>query len=99
MEKLKNYFSSLRNTLNNNKIEFESEIVLQGILVDFHLTHSRTAIIITEKEHDHGESYHAEMVEIDHLRSCGFQVIQLPLPDYPTPDKMSEELLRQMRLQ
>jgi hypothetical protein len=99
LDKLKKYFSTIHNALNNNKVEFENEIVLQGILVDFHIVKSRTAIIITEKEHDHGESYHAEMVEIDHLKACGFQVIQLPLPDYPSPEDMAEDLFRQIRLQ
>lgn len=98
MDKIEIYFSGIRNLLNHNKIEFQEQLVLQGILVDFYLPGARTAIIITEKEHDHGESYFAEMEEIKHLSSCGFKVIQLPLPNFTQPLHMVEALFRQMRL-
>lgn len=98
MDKIEKYFSALHNLLKDNNIEFQHQLVLQGISVDFYLHHERIAIIITEKEHDHGESYYAEMEEIKHLSSCGFSVIQLPLPNFEAPQDMATELFRQMRL-
>lgn len=99
MEKIEDYFSSIHNELINNNIEHHTIVVLHGISTDFHLLKTRTAIIITEKEHDHGESYFAEMEEIQHLESCGFKVIQLPLPNFPTSLEMTEDLFRQLRLE
>jgi very-short-patch-repair endonuclease len=98
LHKIENYLTSIHNGLISNKIEFKTDVVLHGIFIDFHLPLSRTAIIITEKEHDHGESYFAEMEEIQHLKSCGFTVVQLPLPNYNTPLEMEENLFRQLRL-
>ena len=68
--------------MQDNDLCFESQNVLQGIFVDFFIENLRLAIIITEKEHDHGEAYYAEQQEIKSLLEKGFDVIQIPLPDF-----------------
>lgn len=82
LEKFEKYFSVIFKTLISKNLEFETQVVLQGIAVDFFVPEQRLAIIITEKEHDHGEAYYAEMMEMEHLRSCGFKILQLPLTEF-----------------
>ena len=82
MEKFEKYFNAIFKALISKNLEFETQVILQGIAVDFFIPEQRLALIITEKEHDHGEAYYAEMMEIEHLKSCGFKILQLPLPDF-----------------
>lgn len=91
--------NSVYKLLINNKINFTENFICQGILCDFFIPSKRLAIIITEKEHDHGEAYFAEMKEIEHLISTGFFVSQISQWELLNDEnKVKSILMRQLGL-
>ena len=74
--------SELLKCLESFELSFKQDEVVQGIWVDFFLDQNKFIVQITEKEHDHGEAYFAEQQEIKVLEEAGFEVFQVPVPEY-----------------
>ena len=74
--------SELLKCLESLKLSFKQDEVVQGVWTDYFLSQDKFIIQITEKEHDHGEAYFAEQQEIKVLEEAGFEVFQIPVPEY-----------------